>query len=396
MKKILIISGVFPPEQVTSALLNFDLAHELAKENEVTVLRPLPTRPMGTIFDCVEVSDHSFKTIIVKSYTHAKSSLFGRFRESVDFGVKSTSYIKEHKDDIDFVYNDGWQLFGLSIVARICVKLGIPYIVPVQDIYPESLFTNRRYPKIAEKVISSLLLPMDRYCQKHALNVRTISDEMANYLSSTRGIDMDKYLILDNWQNEEDFAYYPVESGRLVFGYVGSVNAHSNTELIIKAFAKAGIDDSELRVYGGGNHKDACVQLVKDLGLRNVKFAAVDKKQVPEVQSKCGVLVLALPLGNGALCLPSKMTSYMLSGRAILASVEKSATTRYIAEAGCGIAVEPDDEDSLAGAFRKFAAMPLVELNRLGRNSREFAEKRLTRNANLPKVIGPIMDLKTK
>ena len=35
-KKILIISVVFPPEQVTSAFLNYDLAHELEKEYDVT------------------------------------------------------------------------------------------------------------------------------------------------------------------------------------------------------------------------------------------------------------------------------------------------------------------------------------------------------------------------
>lgn len=39
-KRILIVSAVFPPGQVTSAFLNYDLAHELAKEYEVTVLRP--------------------------------------------------------------------------------------------------------------------------------------------------------------------------------------------------------------------------------------------------------------------------------------------------------------------------------------------------------------------
>ena len=37
-KKILIISAVFPPEQVTSAFLNYDLAHELAKEYEGQVV----------------------------------------------------------------------------------------------------------------------------------------------------------------------------------------------------------------------------------------------------------------------------------------------------------------------------------------------------------------------
>ena len=88
------------------------------------------------------------------------------------------------------------------------------------------------------------------------------------------------------------------------------------------------------------------------------------------------------------------MTSYMLSGRPILASVEASATTRYIKEADCGISVEPDNVDSLAGGFRRFAAMAIEEQNRLGKNSRMFAEKRLMRMSCLPKVVGVLCDAK--
>jgi hypothetical protein len=50
MKKILVISAVFPPEQVTSAFLNYDLAKALSKDYNVTVLRPNPTRPIGASF----------------------------------------------------------------------------------------------------------------------------------------------------------------------------------------------------------------------------------------------------------------------------------------------------------------------------------------------------------
>ena len=121
-KKILIISAVFPPEQVTSAFLNYDLAHELAKEYEVTVLRPYPTRPIGARFESVEVKDKSFKTLLIDSYKHPQSELIGRFRESIDFGRKSAAYIKEHNKEIDFVYNDAWQLFGHNIVAKACKK----------------------------------------------------------------------------------------------------------------------------------------------------------------------------------------------------------------------------------------------------------------------------------
>ena len=393
MRRILIVSAVFHPEPLTSAMMNFDLAVELAKKNEVTVLRPRPSRPMGKEYHYDDTL-YTFKCITLDSYTHSQSELIGRFMESISFGHVCKKYIREHKDEIDIVYNDGWQLFGLYIVSNECVKLGIPYVVPIQDIYPECLFTHKCYPSFVIKLISMILNPIDKYYQKHAYKVRTISEEMADYLSKTRGISRDKYLVLDNWQNDEDFCYTSITNNQTVFGYVGSVNAHSNTELIIKAFAKANLHDSELRIYGSGNHKDSCMQLAQDLGLKNVFFDVVDKNQVPEVQSKMNVLVLALPRGNGGLCLPSKMTSYMLSGRPILASVEKCATTRYIQEADCGISVEPDNVDALADGFCRFVAMTNEERNRLGKKSRIFAEERFMRKSCLPKVIEVLVDAK--
>lgn len=390
MKRILIISAVFPPEQVTSALMNYDLAKALSKDYEVTVLRPYPTRPIGMQFDYAGMGEVPFQTILIDSYTHPESQLIGRFKESIDFGRKCAQYIKEHHDEIDFVYNTAWQLFGVAIVARMAKRYNIPYLVVVQDIYPECLFTNKSYPSIVKNIALFILKPMDKYYQKYAARIRTISDEMAEYLSSTRDLPREKYLVVNNWQNDEDFEGLKdaQESEKLRFVYTGSINLHANVDLIIKAFAKADIPNSELLIYGGGNQKDYCVKMVEDMGLKNVSFGFVKRTDIPQVQANASALVLALPSGNGNLCLPSKMTSYMLSGKPVIASVDQdSATTRYIKEAQCGISVKPDNIDALVDGFRKFSSMPHEQLKTLGTNSRQFAEQNLTRKVNLQRVV---------
>ena len=237
-RKILIISAVFPPEQVTSALMNYDLAVELSKEYDVTVLRPYPTRPIGMKFDYRGMGDEPFETILIDSYTHPQSSLIGRFRESIDFGRKCAAYIETHHEEIAFIYNNPWQLFGVNIVARKAYKYHIPYTVAIQDIYPECLFTNKKYPAVIQNVAQSLLKPIDKYYQKNAAFIRTISDEMADYLSSTRHLPRDKYLVVNNWQNDEDFENlsFNAANEKMRFVYTGSINLHANVDLIIKAF----------------------------------------------------------------------------------------------------------------------------------------------------------------
>lgn len=393
MKKILVISAVFPPEQVTSALMNYDMARELSKNFEVTVLRPYPTRPIGLSFDYHGMGDEPFKTVLIDSYTHPQSSLIGRFKESIDFGCKCAKYIKKHHEDIAFIYNNPWQLFGVNIIARAAHKYSIPYTIAIQDIYPECLFTNKHYSSIVTTLATALLKPIDKYYQRHAAFIRTISDEMADYLSVSRNLPRDKYLVVNNWQNDEDFENLKesAEETKLRFVYTGSINLHANVDLIIKAFAKANIPNSELVVYGGGNQKDVCVKLVDEMGLKNVTFGFVKRTEIPQVQADASALVLALPIGNGNLCLPSKMTSYMLSGKPIIASVDQvSATTRYIKEADCGISVNPDSVDSLSEGFKSFAELTFEKRQMMGKNSRKYAEKHLTREVNLQMVCDAI------
>lgn len=392
-KKVIIISAVFPPEQVTSALMNYDLANALSQEFDVTVLRPYPTRPIGMNFDYHGMDDKRFNTILIDSYTHPQSQLIGRIKESIDFGKKCAEYIKAQHRDIAFIYNNPWQLFGVKIIAKVAKKYDIPYTIAIQDIYPECLFTNKHYPKNAVKFGMALLKPIDLYYQKNAAFIRTISDEMADYLSASRRLPREKYLVVNNWQNDEDFEELKAftETDKLRFVYTGSINLHANVDLIIKAFEKAGIPNSELLIFGGGNRKEACVKMVEEMGLKNVSFGFVKRNEIPQVQADASALVLALPTGNGNLCLPSKMTSYMLSGKPVIASVDQvSATTRYIKEADCGISVNPDSVDSLSEGFKEFAALTLERRQMMGKNSRMYAEKHLTREVNLQVVCDAI------
>ena len=85
------------------------------------------------------------------------------------------------------------------------------------------------------------------------------------------------------------------------------------------------------------------------------------------------------------------MTSYMLSGKPILASVDQvSATTRFIKEADCGISVNPDSVESSIEGFKAFANMTSERRLMMGKNSRKYAEKYLTREVNLQIVCDAI------
>lgn len=397
-KRILIVSAVFPPEPVTSATLNYDLTKALTDGFNVVELNPKPSRPMGFDFkNAPIIKNNGFKQIIANSYIHPKSSFIGRMKESRSFGRASVDYIKAHHDEIDFVYNDGWQLFGLYMVAKACVKYKIPYIVPIQDIYPESLLTKLPNKLGLHYFVKLLLGWMDRYYIKHAAAVRTISDSMADYLSRTRAVQREKFLVIANWQNDEEFKDWQSvfkKDGKTVFMFVGNNNKQANVYLMINAFHKADLPNAEFHIMGGGNAKADCQNLVKELGCNNIVFGEVPVGEVANIQKKADVMVLALKTGTGTQGVPSKLTAYMMSGKPVIASMESEAdAAKMILKAEAGYVSPADDVDSMAESFRKMANNTGEELLLMGEKSRSFAEKYLSRESNLQLLTNKIKEI---
>ena len=117
-------------------------------------------------------------------------------------------------------------------------------------------------------------------------------------------------------------------------------------------------------------------------------FDQVSRDKVAYVQSQADVLILALPKGNGNLCLPSKLTSYMLSGKPVLAFVdEESATKRILINSGAGYAVTPDSIESFKQGFEFFAHLDKNELETMGESSLRYSKENLTREINLKLVV---------
>ncbi len=390
-KKVLIISAVFPPEPVTSATLNYDLTKVLSVDFDVVVINPKPSRPMGFDFHNIPpINTHNFKQIVTETYVHPKSTFRGRLKESMSFGKACVKYITEHHNDIDFVYNDGWQLFGLYMVAKICVKYDIPYVVPIQDIYPESLLTKLPDKFGLHCLIKKLLGWMDRYYIKHAATVRTISEGMADYLSKTRKVSRDKFLVIANWQNDNEFDEWETpyrKNGKTVFMFVGNNNKQAGVELMIRSYHKAKLQNAEFWIMGGGNEKSNCQKLAKELGHNDILFSDVPVGAVARVQKEADVMVLALMKGTGTQGVPSKLTAYMMSGKPVIASLEDEAdAAKMIIKAKSGIVSPADDEISMANSFEMMAAKSNEELQNMGKNSRLYAEEFLSRKQNLSKL----------
>jgi glycosyltransferase involved in cell wall biosynthesis len=101
------------------------------------------------------------------------------------------------------------------------------------------------------------------------------------------------------------------------------------------------------------------------------------------------ILVLPTQGDQSLVSMPSKLISYMMSGRPVLAVARvESDMAEAIRESGCGWVAEPGDHEKLAKQINLAACMDRSVLARMGLLGREYALNHFSTETCLPKVIG--------
>lgn len=390
--KVIIITGVFIPEPIVSAGLMADLAERMSAKYDVTVLRPHPTRPMGFKVPEFDTKQLPYEVIELDSFTCPESNLIGRFRESMSFGRACLKYLKAHKDEIVFVYNSPWHLFGRKYVSEFCKKNHIPNVTPVQDIYPESLLSKMPKIGLLQKVVTSLLMPYDMATLHNANLVHTISDGMRDYLVEHRKMDKSRFVVVRNWQDERAFVeyrdYHKQEEERpFTFMFMGNVGALAGLDVAIDAFVKSELYNARLVIAGSGSAREGLEKKAAALKDYDIEFWDVPFGQVPATQAKADVMLLCVKKGFARSSIPSKLPAYMFSAKPVLASVDAdSDSAKCILDAKAGWVCEPEDVSALSRAMMKCYETSKNTLNSMGKSGFNYAIEDFSRTKNLQKL----------
>ena len=397
MKKILIISCVFPPEPVVSAQLSVDIAEGLSKNNVVTVLSPKPTRPLNFKFNS-HFERMDFKHIVVDSYTCPESKFLGRLRESYSFGKACQKYILKNHKNIDIIYQNSWPLFSQRYIIKAAKKFGIPVLTHVQDIYPESLLNKL---PAAKTIFKNLLLPIDKHNLEYSKKVLCISENMKNTLMESRKLPESKFEIVVNWQNEENFINYHTSKKDqqsqhdeiFTLMYLGNNGPVAGVDFLIETFVKANLKNARLIIAGSGSKTEDCKKLAKQLNAKNIEFIPVPEGKVPEIQDIADVMLLPVKKNSAYSSIPSKLPAYMFSKKPIIGSLDlDSDTAKAIVNANAGIVVEPENEEKLIEAMQQLSKWDKGKLLQNGENGFNYAMEHLSKKINLNKVVQVIMD----
>jgi glycosyltransferase involved in cell wall biosynthesis len=404
MTNVVIVNAVYPPEPAVSAQIGRDLAEYLAGTGaNVMVLCPYPSRPFGVEYSEFRPSavpraadENGVRVIRLPSFSEPRSRLAGRMRESLSFGWHVCRYLDRHSINPDVIYANSWPLFSQAIVAGHCARRGIPLVLHIQDIYPESLLN--KLPGPCRAAMAWPLARLDRWTARQAAQLVVISENMRRIYVGARGVAEAKVATIPGWLDERRFetppdknaasARYGVPADRFTFLYLGNIGPAAGVELLIDAFGRAGLPRAQLVIVGDGSAKSDCMRRAKNLKLGRVFFVSdPDVANVPLLQSLGDVCLLPLRKGAGMSSIPSKLMAYLLSAKPVLATVDaESDTARSIREAQCGWVGEPGNTAWLAKKMIELVDTPTAELDGYGELGRRYGRAHFSRGEGVKRL----------
>ncbi len=148
-------------------------------------------------------------------------------------------------DKPDVVYANTWPIFAQGLLALVCWLRGIPLILSVQDIYPESLSIQSRIGS-ARSWLFRLLRWIDLKTKQNSAAIVVISEKFKRIYVRDRRIPAEKVHVIPNWIDEQQVELNPrlnhargsrhIPEDAFLVVYAGNVSATSGLDTVIKAF----------------------------------------------------------------------------------------------------------------------------------------------------------------
>ena len=179
----------------------------------------------------------------------------------------------------------------------------------------------------------------------------------------------------NEWAREHGLA------DRFVVMHSGNVGHAQNLDALVRAATfLRDLDDLAIAIVGDGARRAALVELADRLEADKVHFLPYQPRDVlPLSLSAAHVHVVGLARGLAGYVVPSRLYGILSVGRpVIVAADETSETAQVIEESGAGLVVPPGRPELLAAAIRR-AHSGEVDLEEMGRRSREYVRAQADR-----------------
>ena len=205
------------------------------------------------------------------------------------------------------------------------------------------------------------------------------------------GVPAEKIVHLRNWcripaptrDRDTVRAELGWSAGDFVVLHAGNMGNKQALENVIDAARIAGATNQSLRFVFMGDGSQRSMLEAQTTELRNLIF--LDPKpiaELPDVLAAADALLVNERASVIDMSLPSKLTSYFVAGRPVVAGVAEGATAHEVRRSGAGIVVPAEQPDALLAAFDRLSANPALAVE-LGAAGAAYAASTLNKDVIL-------------
>lgn len=267
---------------------------------------------------------------------------------------------------------------------KLAKKYGAMLIYEVHDLWPLSPIElggmSPHHPFIM------VMQAGENYCYRHSDYVVSLLPNAQEHMVE-HGMKPEKFICIPNgivradW--EKPMADPPVyydklrqyhDEGYFLVGYTGAHGIANALDSFVEAGEQLHGKKIKLLLIGPGPERERLRQKVVDNHLQDTVelLEPVKRDQVPELLSQMDALYVGLqrqPLFRFGVS-PNKLMDYMMAGKPVIFAID--APNDMVADANCGISIEPEDSGAIVSAVMKLASLPKEELEAMGKRGKAY------------------------
>lgn len=381
MARVLVLTLVFPPDGVSTAVIMGELAADLKRDgHDVTVVTTVP---------------HYNKDAEAEGRQPLHRKWAGLLARSEFEGVPVVHVAMPQKNANRLLRVLAWiQFHVLSVVATLVLVrrvdvivspsppltigvcawlLGLayraPYVYIVQELYPDIAI---KLGAIRSRWVIRLLLALERFVYARARVITVIAGRMRGRIID-KGMAAAKVRLIPNFVDvdgmapqagggeDNAFSHTHGLGGRLVVTYAGNMGPAQGLETVLRAAALLRDEPRVLFLFvGEGGERARLMAMASEEELTNVRFLPHQPYAVvPQIYGASGLCLVPLTARTGSDAVPSKVYRIMACARPVLVAAEPDCDLAVLVRtAQCGVVVPPGSPDDLARAVREAAHHP--------------------------------------
>jgi colanic acid biosynthesis glycosyl transferase WcaI len=390
MARVLVLTLVFPPDGVSTALILGELSADLRRAgHDVSVITTAPHYNRDEAAETRQPLSRRWGGLLYASHYHGipvlhvamprkTASVVGRLLAWMQFHVLSLVAALTHVRRVDVIVTPSPPLTGGVVAWLLGLRYRAPFVYNVQELYPDIAIA---LGALRSRGLIQMLYALERFVYRRARFITVIAPRMRERVVR-KGIAAEKVRVIPNFADVDDLMPLPKSNdfsrrhrldSRFVVTYAGNMGPAQDLESLIDAASllktQAGL---MFLLVGEGSAYQRLAERVSALALTNVLMLPHQPYDlVPEIYAASDVCLVPLAKAAGSDAVPSKVYRIMACERPVLACVdEDSDLAEFVKDTQGGIVVPSGAPEALAAAIADAVTKP-EELRQMGLAGRQ-------------------------